>query len=315
LIVVLKPGRLSSSEARFSLAAILNGSSPVTDRSFESVQALTFVGTFQHHFGVVLGAAGFFALGGQTLSVKLPTMAEFDSILCVMRLFRVFRPRKILTNQQGLSLLLILIMVAVVSLSAAVAGSTWRTIMQRSREVELLFRGDQYRRALESYATAKLGGAAGKSTGGVGQLPTELEQLLKDPRFPEPRKHIRQLFLDPMTGAEFELIRTGGGSIGPIRGVRSTSELEPFKKDGFAKDYDKFKGAASYQSWEFVYQPPRPTGKQMPTGGMQTPAGGGLTPTSGAIPPPAGQAPPTSQPINPLLPLPYEPAQDPNLGK
>jgi len=249
-------------------------------------------------------------------------MAVFDFFLSMMRFFLACRLRKILTNQQGLSLLLILIMVAVVSLSAAVAGSTWRTIMQRSREAELLFRGDQYRRAIESYATAKLAGATGKSTGGVGQLPTELEQLLKDPRFPEPRKHIRQLFLDPMTGSEFELIRTGGGSIGPIRGVRSTSELEPFKKDGFAKDYDKFKSAASYQSWEFVYQPPRPTGRQMPTGGVQTPTGGMQTPagrvqtpTSGAIPPPAGQAPPTSQPINPLLPLPYDPAQDPNLGK
>jgi len=250
----------------------------------------------------------FFALGDQALSVKLTTMAVFEPILSIMRFFLAYQPRKILTNQQGLSLLLILIMVAVVSLSAAVAGSTWRTIMQRSREAELLFRGDQYRRAIESYATAKLGGTAGKSTGGVGQLPTELEQLLKDPRFPEPRKHIRQLFLDPMTGAEFELIRTGGGSIGPIRGVRSTSELEPFKQDGFAKEYDKFKGAESYHSWEFVYQPPKPLKRQAPTGGIQSP-------TSGAIPPPAGQAPPTSQPINPLLPLPYDPAQDPNLGK
>jgi len=209
------------------------------------------------------------------------------------RLILACRNRKILTNQQGLSLLLILIMVAVVSLSAAVAGSTWRTIMQRTKEAELLFRGDQYRRAIESYVTAMQGGVAGKSGSAKVQLPTELESLLRDPRFPEPRKHIRQLFLDPMTGGEFEPIRTGGGDIGPIRGVRSTSELEPFKKDGFAKEYDNFKDAASYRTWEFIYVPPKPVRRQTPAGAQP--------PTSGTVPP-AGQVPPNSQPVNPLLP-------------
>jgi type II secretory pathway pseudopilin PulG len=209
---------------------------------------------------------------------------------------------RILSDQQGISLLLVLIMVVVVGLSAAVAGSTWQTIVQRSKEAELLFRGDQYRRAIDSYFKSAHGGRA-------GQLPTDLEQLLKDPRFPEPRKHIRKLFSDPMTGGEFEPIRTGGGTIGPIRGVRSSSSKEPFKKDGFAEEYANFKDADSYQSWEFIYVPPTPTGvpkqpgQQPPTGMPPTgmPPTGMQTPTSGAIPP-AGPAPPVSQPFNPLLP-------------
>jgi len=202
------------------------------------------------------------------------------------------RPLKIIADQRGISLLLILIMVAVIGLSAAVAGSTWQTIMQRSRESELLFRGDQYRRAIKSYVNAKQGGQ-------TGQYPMELEHLLKDPRFPDNKKHIRQLYRDPMTGDEFEPIRAGGATIGPIRGVRSTSKKKPFKQDGFAKEYEKFKDAETYQDWEFVYEPPKPAGKQTPIGG-QTPTGV-LTPNSGAIPP-AGPAPPTTQPFNPLLP-------------
>ena len=42
---------------------------------------------------------------------------------------------------------------------------------------------------------------------------------------------------------------------GRITGVRSASDLEPFRKDGFPEEYEKFKGAESYSSWEFVYEP------------------------------------------------------------
>jgi hypothetical protein len=96
--------------------------------------------------------------------------------------------------------------------------------------------------------------------------------------------------------------------------VRSSSSKEPFKKDGFAEEYANFKDADSYQSWEFIYVPPTPTGvpkqpgQQPPTGMPPTgmpptgmPPTGMQTPTSGAIPP-AGPAPPVSQPFNPLLP-------------
>jgi len=168
-----------------------------------------------------------------------------------------------------------------------VAGSTWRTIMQRSKEAELLFRGDQYRRAIESYFKSAHGGRA-------GQLPTELDNLLRDPRSPDARRHIRRLFLDPMTGEEFEPIREAGGTIGRIRGVRSKSELEPFKKDGFAKEYDKFKDATSYQSWEFVYEPPKQPGKpKVPS----------------AATPPGGASPSILQPVNPLAPQPSNPTR------
>lgn len=193
--------------------------------------------------------------------------------------------RHLLTDQRGISLLLILIMVAVVGLSAAVAGSTWQTIMQRSREAELLFRGDQYRRAIESYFKAAHGGQ-------LGQFPIELEQLLRDPRFPGSKRHIRQLYRDPMTGEEFEVIRNplaGGG----IKGVRSRSTREPFKQDGFSAEYETFRGATSYQAWEFVFEPPRvrrAPGVQLPVGG-QLPMGG-QSPGGDQLPGPGPEIPP-----------------------
>jgi hypothetical protein len=40
-----------------------------------------------------------------------------------------------------------------------------------------------------------------------------------------------------------------------IIGVRSSSDLEPFRKDGFPKALDKLKGKEAYNEWEFVFEP------------------------------------------------------------
>lgn len=168
-----------------------------------------------------------------------------------------------LGNERGVTLLMVLMAVVVLGLSLGVAGSTWRTVMQREREKELLFHGDQYRKAIESYYTK---GHAGRQT-----YPRSLEDLLKDPRSVETVRHLRRLFNDPMTGEDWELIREGGkisGTVqasvetGRIKGVHSTSDLEPFKVDGFDEEYEEFADAETYRDWEFVYEP-----KQQPAKG------------------------------------------------
>jgi type II secretory pathway pseudopilin PulG len=153
-----------------------------------------------------------------------------------------------LRNQRGATLMVVLVMVAVMGLVAGLTGTTWTTIMQRAKEEELLFRGDQYRRAIESYYQARHGAAP-------GALPTKLEDLLKDPRALQSVRHLRRLYADPMTGDDWLLIKDAGGR---IRGVKSASNLEPFKKDGFPEGYEKFRGAERYSDWEFVYQAPAP---------------------------------------------------------
>lgn len=158
-----------------------------------------------------------------------------------------------LRDQRGAALLVVLVMVVLVGLVVGLAGTSWQTIVQRAREAELFWRGDQYRQAIQSYYEYG-SGAKGNRT---GQYPAKLEDLLKDPRSLSPKKHIRRLFTDPMTGGEWTLIKDKGGR---ITGVHSASTLEPFKKDDFPPDYETFVGAASYESWEFNYLP-----KQKPT--------------------------------------------------
>jgi len=156
-----------------------------------------------------------------------------------------------------MTLFTVLFAIMVIGLMLGLAGQTWSQVMQREREEELLFRGDQYRRAIESYYTT--------GHGGVGNYPRSLDDLLQDPRSLQPKRHLRKAYLDPFTNEAFELISAGGDvggetittaqTFGRIKGVRSTSRLAPFREDGFSEEYTTFKGAASYDKWEFIYTP------------------------------------------------------------
>lgn len=162
---------------------------------------------------------------------------------------RPFCDKTPLHNDQGMVLLMVLLAVVIIGLAAGIAGSTWRDMMARVKEQELLFRGDQYRRAIESYYNVKHGGAP-------NVFPSKLEDLLKDPRFPGMTRHLRKLWPDPVTGNPFIPIKdpTKGGR---ITGVKSGSQNEPFKKSGFSLEYEDFKDKTSYQEWQFVYEPPK----------------------------------------------------------
>ena len=158
------------------------------------------------------------------------------------------------SSQRGAALLMVLVMVVLLGLAAAKAGQSWRAIMQREREQELLFRGEQYRRAIESYYSVKQG---------AGNLfPTKLEHLVRDPRFPGVIRHLRKLYTDPMTGEAWVLVKDPAER---IIGVRSSSDLEPFKKNGFPEELKDLNDKTAYREWEFVYKVPKTT-----TGGPVT---------------------------------------------
>jgi hypothetical protein len=98
------------------------------------------------------------------------------------------------------------------------------------------------------------------------RYPDSLERLLSDDRFPIVKRHLRKIFLDPMTGkAEWGLIRKPGFG---IVGVHSLSAQKPFKRANFHERYAVFAGAMSYQDWEFVYLPGE-AGGTMPRPGSQ----------------------------------------------
>lgn len=167
-------------------------------------------------------------------------------------------PGRLLRDQRGVTLMVVLVMVVVTGLAAGLAGTSWRSIMQQVKEDELLWRGDQYRRAIESYY--------GVNHGGVQRYPARLEDLLRDPRALQPVRHIRRLYPDPFTGEDWVIIKDPGGG---IRGVRSSSEEEPFKKDGFPEEYESFTDREKYSEWEFAYTPPKKN-KGTSTGSSET---------------------------------------------
>jgi type II secretory pathway pseudopilin PulG len=142
----------------------------------------------------------------------------------------------------GFTYIGLLVAVVILGIGLSAVGTVWRTQAQREREQELLFIGGEYRAAIASYYAA-----------GAHQFPQDLGDLLDDKRFPEPRHHLRRLYLDPMTGAaDWTILRS---DMFGITGIASSSNAEPLKKKGFPVDGKTFEDATCYCDWKFAYVP------------------------------------------------------------
>ena len=141
----------------------------------------------------------------------------------------------------GFTFIGILIIVAISGIALSGVGIVWKQTIQREREKELLFIGDQYRAAIVSYYESTPGGAK--------QYPKKLEDLLLDNRFPVVKRHIRRLYDDPMTNNQpWGLIKQQDLSVG----VYSLSQQSTIKKTGFPTLYESFKEASTYDEWKFI---------------------------------------------------------------
>lgn len=143
---------------------------------------------------------------------------------------------------QGFTYIGLLIIITIAGIGLSEVGVLWQTEMQREREKELLFVGNQYKQAINSYYQ--------NSPGSIKQLPTKLDDLLLDSRFPSIKRHLRQMYVDPMTGKASWGLEMQGGE---IVGVYSTSLLKPFKKNGFKAGYETFTDAVHYSDWKFTF--------------------------------------------------------------
>jgi hypothetical protein len=164
---------------------------------------------------------------------------------------RPLRGRYLSANQSGLVLIALLLMLMLVGVGALAAGEVWATARKREREIELLWIGDQYRHAIQSYW---------KATPGARKiLPSSVDQLLEDDRFPTPVHHLRQRYRDPMTeSGEFELIVVNNALVG----VHSTSTDAPMKHANFPRKYVQFEDAQDYSQWQFIFLPPATRGNR-----------------------------------------------------
>lgn len=149
--------------------------------------------------------------------------------------------------QSGVTYIGVLVLVALMGITAAVAADVWHTGQKRENERQLLFIGNQFRQAIGHYYD--------HSPGPAKTFPRNLGDLLRDPRTPGVARHLRRIYPDPMTGSEeWGLVR---GPSGEILGVFSRSEAIPLKKANFRKADASFENKERYSEWTFVYTPAR----------------------------------------------------------
>ena len=140
-------------------------------------------------------------------------------------------------------LLALLLILLLGGLSTLLAAEVWATTMQREREAQLLFVGDQYRRAITSYYLM--------TPTAVKVYPRSLNDLIEDDRFPRRVQHLRRLYRDPITDGDWGLVKLGEG----IVGVHSLSEAPTLKKASFPSQYKEFEVTKKYDQWQFVARP------------------------------------------------------------
>jgi type II secretory pathway pseudopilin PulG len=147
------------------------------------------------------------------------------------------------SRQRGVIYLALMIVIATLGAGLAATGTFWHEVQQRARERELLFVGEQYRRAIKQYYEA----------GGGGKYPPTLEALLLDERTPSIRRHLRRPYRDPLTNLpSWGLVLAPQGG---IMGIHSLADGKPIKRANFPAVLNWELGLVSYGDWKFIYLP------------------------------------------------------------
>jgi type II secretory pathway pseudopilin PulG len=153
-------------------------------------------------------------------------------------------------REAGFTYVGLIVLVAIIGLVGAATLKADALLRRAAAEQELLEIGAAFSAALTSYAEATP----------RGQLPQppSLEALLKDPRVPGTRRHLRKIFVDPITGkAEWGIVWlnkgtgiNGSGGSGVVA-VYSLSEAKPLKQANFDARFQNFENREHLSEWKF----------------------------------------------------------------
>ena len=165
-------------------------------------------------------------------------------------------------NRDGFTFLTAIFMVMIIGIMLGLTGQSWKSIMKREREKELLFRGSQIKEAIENWYNPKYT-VPGVAPRNAPRPLMDLKYLLDDPNT---TSHLRYLphtyatelddknpkcapdcaklkvYQDPMTGKEWTIIRGTLSAGQPVEagagvqnagiiGVASKSDDAPLKTD------------------------------------------------------------------------------------
>ena len=159
------------------------------------------------------------------------------------------------SSERGFAMAGLLVTIALLSLAMSVAMPTWKTMAQREKEEELLWRGQQYDRAIQLYR--KKNAAPGAPS---------VDKLVEG-------RFLRKKYKDPITGGDFELVGVSPAGNAPgvqqpqrgfgqlVGGVRSKSK---------AKSLRILNGRSVYSDWQFTYVPWKPGGQPTTPGAQAT---------------------------------------------
>jgi type II secretory pathway pseudopilin PulG len=157
-------------------------------------------------------------------------------------------------GEGGFAMAGLLVALAIMSLMLSVAMPTWRTLMQREKEEELIWRGQQYDRAIQLYR--KKNAAPGAPS---------VEKLIEG-------KFLRKKFKDPITNSDFELI--GASAVPSAPGVQQPARgygelIAGVRSKSKARSLRVLNGRTTYREWQFTYVPWKPGGQPTVPGGPQ----------------------------------------------
>jgi type II secretory pathway pseudopilin PulG len=210
-------------------------------------------------------------------------------------------------REQGFTYVGLIVTVTIIGLVGAATLKADALLRRAAAEEELLEIGAAFSAALASYAEA--------TPRGQPQQPPTLDDLLRDPRVPGIRRHLRKIFVDPITGkAEWGIVWMnkgqgvdGAGGSG-VLAVYSLSNAKPLKQANFDARFQMLEKREHLSDWKFAA-----TGRGVMPGQPGVP---GQPPQFGqpGLPGLPGQPPQPGQPGFPGLPgQPQTPSEPPSL--
>ena len=200
--------------------------------------------------------------------------------------------------EEGFTYVGLVIFVAILGLVGAATLKVDSLLRRAAAEQELLEIGAEYSEALRSYAAA--------TPRGYPTAPPTMQDLLRDPRFPGTRRHLRRIYVDPVTGRQEWGIVWQGDKVG-VLAVYSLSQAQPLKLANFDARFQNFENKEHLSEWKFTASG---TGASAAPGANMQP-----DPQPNGQPAPLFRAPsfpaPGTDPPPPTVPPPPQPAEPP----
>jgi len=147
--------------------------------------------------------------------------------------------------QRGFTLLAVLAAMFMLALATQGVMTYVSQQAQREREADLLRIGQAYVQAIGAYYES--------SPGNNKRWPRVLEDLIEDKRFVGIKRHLREIYSDPVgRSSGWGLILSPDGG---ISGIHSLSDMRPLRSAAIEAGTLTLPPATRYADWQFVYQP------------------------------------------------------------